>query len=167
MFFSIKSAIASSLTHALLFDIHIKTGASNENDNDEEHLHDQLPTVDEVLVDRGQGRVLLGSIGAEVHDDPQEPTPQNKNGGCWGTLVKVLLIGMMVASGFAVGILAGDKRMTSISRFSAIWADDNDYDYDPIRKHKTRTIGDLKPRCPKRVPLITPSLLILQSVKSP
>jgi len=50
----------------------IRIGIEKDIAGDEEHHHDQLPTVDQILVDRGQGKVLSESTLDEA-DDPSDP----------------------------------------------------------------------------------------------
>jgi len=81
-------------------------------ENDAELQHDQLPTVDQILVDRGQGRTLPGATLAEANDQSEKhrrthSCTGNKKGGCLRN-AKILLLTIIIVSGFAIGFLAGE-----------------------------------------------------------
>lgn len=85
-----------------------------EGENDEEYQHDQLPTVDEILVDQRQGKIISGSNPADddVQSDPRRgsTSSEKKMDKCLWNAVKILFVTMMVVSGFAVGFLTGESR---------------------------------------------------------
>ena len=59
----------------MLYDIEddpIRDGIDIVGENDAELQHDQLPTVDQILVDRGQGRTLPGATLAEANDQSEK-----------------------------------------------------------------------------------------------
>eukprot|EP00534_Pseudo-nitzschia_fraudulenta_P001994 CAMPEP_0201120044 /NCGR_PEP_ID=MMETSP0850-20130426/4141_1 /ASSEMBLY_ACC=CAM_ASM_000622 /TAXON_ID=183588 /ORGANISM="Pseudo-nitzschia fraudulenta, Strain WWA7" /LENGTH=413 /DNA_ID=CAMNT_0047386023 /DNA_START=277 /DNA_END=1518 /DNA_ORIENTATION=- len=98
-----------------------RCGWNNNNDDDddeEEHRqHDQLPSVDDILVDRGKGRVLASGSGSidGPHDHPVRNSNNggdgnNKKGGCLWNAVKLLVVAMLVVSGFAIAFLVGEQR---------------------------------------------------------
>lgn len=106
-------------------------------ENDAELQHDQLPTVDQILVDQGQGRTLSGATLAEADDQSDQHrmsrcSPGNKKGGC---LWNILLLTMAIVSGFAIGFLAGEWGEEKTVGTS------NDKTYIPNDKKKAET-GD-------------------------
>jgi len=73
--------------------------------------HDQLPTVDQILVDRGQGkgRMVSGSISTSTL--AQADDPQKKGRYCsWWNVAKYFLLFAMIIFGFAVGALVGERK---------------------------------------------------------
>mmetsp|Transcript_4594 Transcript_4594/g.8226 ORF Transcript_4594/g.8226 Transcript_4594/m.8226 type:complete len:345 (+) Transcript_4594:229-1263(+) len=79
----------------------------DEND-DAERQHDQLPTVDQILVERGQGRMLSGGTLADDDDDNESDQHRRSRSCIRNKAVKILLLTMGIVAGFAIGFLAGE-----------------------------------------------------------
>ena len=104
--------------------------------------YDQLPTVDQIMVDRGQGKILSGSGSItsatldQADDDDVDDDPSNaqichsnassfnasdeiKKGDCYcysrWNVVKAFLLAGMIISGLAVGLLVGESRNKAVS----------------------------------------------------
>ena len=90
-----------------------------EYDSIRDDKHDQPPTVDQILVDQGRaegnekGRTVSVLASAQADDDlnndPSDPQKKKRYYSWWNVTKDCLLLAMII-SGFAVGVMCGQRK---------------------------------------------------------
>lgn len=115
----------------------------NEYD-EEEQQHDQLPTVDEILVERGQGKIISSSTTTSTSMDPfNDSSKKCKCKTCAWRVSKGIFVVLLIASVFAVGFWVGNINKNNDDAFvPPFMGDDYDYDFfDPAASVTLSTPG--------------------------